>query len=79
MTKTIEFEAELTGGGALTIPPEVVSALPTEGRVKVLFLVEVDSEDAEWRKAAYGRFLSDDSVEDAVEVGPTQEITHGQG
>lgn len=65
-TKSIEFETELTGGDALTLPPEVASALPPEGKVKVLFLVEVDSEDTEWREAAYERFLSDDSEEDAV-------------
>ena len=57
MTKTIEFETELTGGPTLSIPPEIAT---------VVVFVNMDPEDTAWRKAAYEQFLSDDSAEDAV-------------
>jgi len=66
MTKSMEFEAELTGGRTLTLPPEIAAALPSKGKVTIVVLVDMDSEDTTWRKAAYERFLSDDSEEDAV-------------
>jgi hypothetical protein len=66
MTKTIEFETELTGSPTLRIPPEVAAALPPKGKVTIVVFVDMDPEDAVWRKAAYEQFLSDDSEEDAV-------------
>jgi hypothetical protein len=66
MTKTIEFETELTGGHTLNIPPEIAAALPSKGKVTIVVFVNMDPEDTTWRKAAYEQFLSDDSDEDAV-------------
>ena len=66
MTKSMEFEAELTGGRTLTLPPEIAAALPSKEKVTILVLVGEDSEDAAWRKAAYEQFLCDDSDDDAV-------------
>ncbi len=66
MTKTIEFETELTGGPTLSIPPEIATALPSKGKVTIMVFVNMDPEDTAWRKAAYEQFLSDDSAEDAV-------------
>ena len=66
MTKTIEFETELTGSPTLTVPPEIASALPSEGKAMVVVFVDVDPDDAAWRKAAYEQFLRDDTEEDAV-------------
>jgi hypothetical protein len=66
MTRTIEFETELTGNQTLSIPPEIVAALPPKGKVTIVVFVDMDPEDAAWRKAAYEHFLSDDSVDDAV-------------
>lgn len=66
MTKTIEFETELTGSHTLSIPPEIAAALPSKGKVTIVVFVNMDSEDTAWRKAAYEQFLSDDSEEDAV-------------
>lgn len=66
MTKTIEFETELTGGHALTIPPEIATTLPSTGKATVVVFVDMDLEDTAWRMAAYNQFLSDDSAEDAV-------------
>ena len=63
MTRTIEFETELTGSRSLSVPPEIT--LPTTGKVTVVVFVDMDPEDAAWRKAAYEQFLSDDSEEDA--------------
>ena len=65
MTRTIEFESELTGGGSLSVPPEIASTLPTTGKVTVVVFVNMDPEDTEWRKAAYQQFLADDPEEDA--------------
>jgi hypothetical protein len=66
MSKTIEFETELTGSHTLSIPPEIAAVLPKEGKATVVVFVDMDSEDAEWLKAAYEQFLSDDSGEDAI-------------
>jgi len=64
MTKTIEFETELTGSQTLRIPPEIAAALPSKGKATIV--VFVDPDDTKWRKAAYEQFLSDDSDDDAV-------------
>jgi hypothetical protein len=66
MTKTIEFETELTGGSTLSIPPEVAEALPPNGKATVVVFVDMDPDDTAWRQAACEQFLSDDSAEDAV-------------
>ncbi len=66
MTKTIEFETELTGSRTLSIPPEIAAALPSKGKATIVVFVNMDPEDTAWRKAAYEQFLSDDSEEDAV-------------
>ena len=66
MTKTIEFETELTGGPTLSIPPEIATTLPSKGKATIVVFVNMDPEDTAWRKAAYEQFLSDDSAEDAV-------------
>lgn|GEM_PF-236542 len=66
MSKTIEFETELTGGPTLSIPPEIAAALPSKGKVTIVVVVDMDPEDTTWRKAAYEQFLSDDAEEDAV-------------
>ena len=66
MTKTIEFEAELTGSPTLNLPPEIASVLPSKGKATVLVFVDMDPEDSAWRSAAYEQFLSDDTEEDAI-------------
>ena len=66
MTKTIEFETELTGSRTLKFPPEIASALPLSGKATIMVLVDMDPEDSTWRRMACEQFLSDDSEEDAV-------------
>jgi len=66
MASTLEFETELTGGESLPIPPDVAALLPTKGKATVVVHVGEDPEDTDWRMAAYERYLSDDSEEDAV-------------
>ena len=66
MTKTIEFETELTGSHTLSIPPEIAAALPSKGRVTIVVFVDLDPDDTTWRTSAYEQFLNDDSDEDAV-------------
>ena len=66
MTKTIEFETELTGGHTLNIPPEIAATLPSQGKVTIVVFVNMDPKDTAWRKAASKQFLSDDSEADAV-------------
>jgi hypothetical protein len=60
MTRTIEFESELTGGQSLSVPPEIASTLPATGKVTVVVFVDLDPEDAAWRNVAYEHFLADD-------------------
>ena len=66
MTKTIEFETELTGGRTLKLPPEIASALPLRGKATIMVLVDMDPEDSAWRRMVYKQFLRDDPEEDAV-------------
>jgi hypothetical protein len=66
MTKTVEFETDLTGSHTLDIPSEIAEALPSKGRATVVVLVDLDADDASWRQAAYQQFLRDDTAEDAV-------------
>ena len=66
MTKTIEFETELTGSHTLSIPPEIAAALPSKGKVTIVVFVDLDPDDTTWRTSAYEQFLNDDSDEDAV-------------
>ena len=66
MTKTIEFETELTGSRTLNIPPEIAAVLPSKGTATIVVFVEMDPEDTAWRRVAYEQFLSDDSAQDAV-------------
>ncbi len=65
MTRSIEFESELSGGGSLSVPPEIASTLPATGKVTVVVFVDMDPDDTAWRKAAYEQFMADDSEEDA--------------
>jgi hypothetical protein len=64
--KAVEFETELSGKQNLHIPSEAAAQLPPTGKARVIMLVEDDAEDAQWRQAAYERFMSGDSPEDAV-------------
>ena len=66
MTRTIEFETELTGSHALQLPPEIVETLPAKGKATVVVFVGMDPEDTTWRQTAYERFLRDDCAEDAI-------------
>jgi hypothetical protein len=66
MTKTIEFETELTGSRTLKLPLEIASALPSKGKATVMVLVDMDTEDSAWRRMTYEQFLGDDAEEDAV-------------
>ena len=66
MSKTIEFETELTGSNILQLPPNIASALPSHGKATIVVFVDMDPEDATWQKEAYEQFLSDDSEEDAT-------------
>jgi hypothetical protein len=66
MGRTIQFETQLTGSPTLDVPPAIASALPSKGKVTVVVFVDMDPEDAQWQRAAYAQFLSDDTEEDAV-------------
>ena len=66
LMQAIEFITELTSEPVLAIPQEVVAQLPKSGRVRVIVLTDGDSDDAEWRLAAYKQFMRDDSSDDAV-------------
>jgi hypothetical protein len=66
MTKTIEFETELTGQNTLSMPSTVAEALPSRGKATVVVILDMDPDETTWRQASYEQFLSDDSAEDAV-------------
>ena len=62
----VEFTAELSGSGVLSIPQEVAAQLPKSGKARVILLTDVLTGDAEWQSAAYQQFLRDDAPEDAI-------------
>jgi hypothetical protein len=62
----IEFTTELSGAAVLPIPSEIAAQLPKSGKARVIVLTDEDTDDAEWRAAAYEQFLRDDSPEDAI-------------
>ncbi len=64
--QAIEFITDLTSEPVLVIPQEVVAQLPKAGWVRVIVLTDGNSDDAEWRLAAYEQFMRDDSSDDAV-------------
>ena len=63
--KAVEFTTELSGASVLTIPKEIAAQLPKNGKARVIVLTD-DSDDADWRAAAYQQFLRDDSSGDAI-------------
>jgi hypothetical protein len=62
----VEFTTELSGTSVLEIPQEAVAQLPKAGKARVIVLTDEDSDDAEWRAAAYEQFLRDDPPDDAI-------------
>ena len=66
MSRTIEFETELTGSRTLELPPEIASAWPLHGKATIVVFVDMDPDDAAWQAGAYQQFLADDSEEDTT-------------
>ncbi len=64
--QAVEFITDLTSEPILKIPQEVADQLPKAGRARIIVLTSGDSEEAEWRLAAYEQFMRDDSPEDAI-------------
>jgi hypothetical protein len=65
--RTVEFEAELTNTGVLSIPPDVAASLdaPTRARV-ILILGEPEEDDEDWRKLSLQQFLRGYAEVDAI-------------
>ncbi len=64
--RALEFTTDLSGASVLSIPSNIASQLPKGGRARVLLLVDDDSEDTQWRGAAYEQFMRDDCSEDSI-------------
>ena len=62
----VEFTTELSSEPVLAIPQEIAAQLPKSGRARIIVLTAEDSDDAQWRDAAYEQFMRDDSPEDAI-------------
>lgn len=63
--QAIEFTTELSGDPVLVVPADAAAQLPKGGTARVIVLTGNDSEDADWRTAAYEQFLRDDVPQDA--------------
>jgi len=61
----IEFTTELSEK-PISVPKNVADKLPKSGKARVIILTEDDSDDANWKSAAYGSFLREDPPEDSV-------------
>ena len=64
--KAVEFTTELSGAAVLPIPREIAAQLPKSGKARISVLTNEDTDEAQWRAAAYEPFLRDDSAEDAI-------------
>jgi len=62
----LEFTTILNQDLTLQIPKDIAAQLPKSGSARVIILTEEDSEDRQWRQAAYEQFAQDDSPEDSV-------------
>ena len=62
----VEFTTELSSEPVLAIPQEIAAQLPKSGRARIIVLTAEDSDDAQWRGAAYEQFMRDDAPEDAI-------------
>jgi hypothetical protein len=63
----VEFTTELSGTAVLQIPSDAAAQLPKTGKVRVILLTgEEDTNDADWRSAAYEQFMRDEPPEDAI-------------
>jgi hypothetical protein len=56
----VEFTTELSGDSVLQIPSDAAAQLPKAGKARVIVLTDPDTEDAEWRTAAYQQFLREE-------------------
>ena len=64
--RQIEFDTELHDKPFIAVPQELAAQLLKSGHVKVILLLVEDSEDEEWRAAAYEQFMREDNPEDSV-------------
>ena len=64
--RAVEFTIELKGEPVVRIPAAAAAELPTAGVAREIILTGEGSDDAEWRRGAYGRFLRDDASEEAL-------------
>lgn len=62
----VEFTTELSGAAVLQIPSVAAAQLPKAGKARVIVLTDEDTDDAEWRAAAYEQFMRDDAPEDSI-------------
>ena len=62
--KSVVFEVELHGEPFLTVPQDAAAQLPKSGHAKVIVLLDTD--DTNWRRAAYEQFMKEDAPEDSV-------------
>ena len=63
----VKFTTQLSGTAVPQIPPDAAARLPKTGKVRVILLTdEQDTDDGEWRSAAYEQFVRDDPPEDAI-------------
>lgn len=64
--QAVEFTTELNDRPVLAIPEEIAAQLPKAGPARIIILTAGDPEDSEWLNGAYGQFMREDSLEDAV-------------
>jgi hypothetical protein len=64
--KAVEFESTVAPGGALILPPEVASQIPSGEQIRVVVMWEPSNADLAWRIAGRQRFEAAYSPDDAV-------------
>jgi hypothetical protein len=61
----VEFTTKLNGGKALAIPGKIAARLPKTGLARVI-VITAETDEADWRAAAYQQFLREDPPGDTV-------------
>ena len=71
--ETYQFEAVLEADQNLRVPAEIAKALPAGQPVRVVILVEDDSEDEDWNRFTLDQFFKghgeDDDAYDQLSTG----------
>ena len=64
--RTVDFSAELTPNGQISVPPEVASQVPPGERLQVVLLWGESEDATAWRAMGRGQFEAAYAADDSI-------------